>query len=548
VLQLSPLQKARTHYVPQVLEILQEMEQLDFVESAPPEPLELFPNLSPFGSLMAKRGKALNFQPLQIGVVLSGGQAPGGHNVIGGLFDAMRILNVESRLVGFLGGLAGLLKNKAIEITEDVLQSYRNQGGFDLIGSGRTKVETVEQFQDALQTSQVLNLDGLVIIGGDDSNTNACFLAEYFLQKGSKTCVIGVPKTIDNDLQDGQVEISFGFDTACRIYSETIGNVARDALSAKKYYFFIKLMGRVSSHIALECALQTKPNLALIGEEIQARGKKLSQVVDEIVNLIIERAKVGKDWGVILIPEGVIEYIADLKSLIKKINKVLATGSPITSKLETLSQIQEKVSFIRSHLDKDALETFDLLPLLIQEELLLERDPHGNVQLSQIETERLLISICENQLREKAKKGEYKGKFAAVPLFCGYEGRSAMPSFFDTNYCYNLGRLATGLIARKKTGYITTISNLAKEVWRWRAGATPLAHMMHYEEREGKSKAVIKKAFVDLKGAAFHAFVQQREGWRLDDCYSQPGPIQFFGPEEFSDLRPITLTLLHGND
>jgi pyrophosphate--fructose-6-phosphate 1-phosphotransferase len=539
---LSPLQKARIQYIPQMPEILRDVAAITFAEGADFCPSELFPKLSSSKLLRATKQERESFPPLRVGVVLSGGQAPGGHNVITGLYDALHVLNPNSRLFGFIGGPGGILKDKVIEFTAEHLLPYRNQGGFDLIGSGRTKIETQDQFQQALETVEGLNLDGLVIVGGDDSNTNACFLAEYFLQHSCKTTVVGVPKTIDGDLQNEFIEISFGFDTACRVYSEIIGNIARDALSAKKYYFFIKLMGRSTSHITLECALATHPNLALIGEEIHAKGESLADVVREICDLIAARAEEGKDYGVILIPEGVIEFIDDVKILIAELNAILASESPHSASLESMIP-PEKVRYVIPLLADHAKRTFELLPPAIQEQLLCDRDPHGNVQVSKIESERLFIELCGQELSSRKLRGEYKGSFSPVPIFCGYEGRSALPSTFDANYCYSLGRLAACLVARKKTGYMTVISSLAKHAPEWAPGAAPLHMMIHFEERDGKQKAVIRKAPCDLHGRAFEYFAAERDGWRVEDCYCQSGPMQFFGPEEFSDSRPLSLEL-----
>jgi len=467
--------------------------------------------------------KALETLPqsriLKVGCLLSGGQAAGGHNVLTGLLDALQAMNPRSELIGFKNGPAGVLKNDFITLTQEYLAPYRNQGGFDAIGSGRSKIETDEQFQLALNVVQDHKLDGLIIIGGDDSNTNAFHLAEYFRKMSCKTAVIGVPKTIDGDLQNEKIEISFGFDTACKIYSETIGNIARDALSHKKYYFFCRLMGRSASHITLECALQTQPNMALIGEEIEERKMTLQDVVQEITTLVIERAKANKDYGVILLPEGVIEFLSDLKMLIQEINRLLAEGTS----MEYLSPASKAV--------------FELLPESFRAQLLLDRDPHGNVQVSKIETERLFIALVEAEL----KRLKADVRFSPIPIFCGYEGRASPPSHFDATYCYNLGRSAATLVHAEKSGTMATLQHLAGPTENWIPDGAPLASMMHMEERNGREKLVIKKTLVDLSSRPFKHFAKLRQKWRLDDCYLQPGPIQLFGPSKVTDSRPLTL-------
>lgn len=475
-------------------------------------------------------------RPIKVGVVFSGGQAAGGHNVISGLFDALKKLNSSSQLYGFLQGPIGIIDNKWIEITEDKLASYRNMGGFDLIGSGRTKIETEPQFLAAEKTIRDLDLEGLVIIGGDDSNTNAAFLAEFFQAKGLKTKVVGVPKTIDGDLKNQFLEISFGFDTACKTYSDTIGSILRDSLSAGKYYFFIKVMGRSASHIALECALQTHPNKTLIGEEIESKKLTLNQVVSDICDMIVERAKQKKDYGVVVIPEGVIEFIPECKILIQELNG-------LSDQLETYSTAEEKTAFIKKKLSSEATACFNSLPEEIQKQLLLDRDPHGNVQVSKIETERLFVDKVTQELKERSKQGNYKGKFNAQPLFCGYEGRSCYPSNFDAQYCYGLGYVAALLIDNGKTGYMAALRNLAEPVNNWEPLGIPLAGMLAFENRKGKQKTVIKKALVDLNGAVFAKFAAQRDGWKGEDQFRYPGSIQFAGPSELTERTTMTLQL-----
>ncbi|MES2344981.1 MAG: diphosphate--fructose-6-phosphate 1-phosphotransferase [Chlamydiota bacterium] len=517
----SLLQRQRRDYVLLLPKILDDLTAVEFNKSAPvivskdSEALKkLFPKTYEQPLVSAKKGIQRLKKPLRVGVVFSGGQAAGGHNVIAGLFDALKKLDSESCLFGFLNGPNGIIDNKYQELTEELIAFYRNQGGFELIGSGRAKIETDAQLESSLKAVSSLNLDGLVIIGGDDSNTNAAVLAEYFLQKGCSAKVIGVPKTIDGDLKNAHVSISFGFDTACKCYSEMIGNIARDALSAKKYYHFIKLMGRSASHIALECALATQPNYTWIGEEVAAKKMTLKQIVDIMKDLIEKRAEIGKTYGVILIPEGLIEFIPEIGALIRELN---ALG---------------EVPDVRATLSTDALACFDMLPSDIQQQLLLDRDPHGNVQVSLIETERLLIEMI---------KRSYSGKFSAVSHFFGYEGRAAFPSNFDSHYCYALGCTAALLIDEGLTGYMCCIKNLVEPVEKWEIGGIPLTMLMHLEMRKGKMKPVIQKALVNLKGNPFQRFSRIREDLMLQDTYRFPGPMQFFGNKSLTDTIPITL-------
>lgn len=498
----------------------------------------LFPHTCDQPILHFQEGNVIA-RPLRVGVVLSGGQAPGGHNVIAGLYDALKKIHSDSSLIGFLDGPNGIVKNKTKEIDEKLINLYRNQGGFDLIGSGRTKIETPDQFSAAESTVKQLALDGLVIIGGDDSNTNAALLAEYFKQKGIKTSVVGVPKTIDGDLKNEFIEISFGFDTACKIYSEIIGNILKDALSSKKYYFFIKLMGRSASHIALECALKTHPNLTLISEEIAEKKLSLEQLVIQMVDLICSRSEQNKDYGVILIPEGVIEFIPEFKQMIQELNSLLVSGGPHAAILENLESFQAKQDYLSKCLSAEASHCFKNIPEQIAEQLLLDRDPHGNVQVSKIETERLFVSLVERELKKRKQQGTYKGKFAAQPLFCGYEGRSGLPSNFDCQYCYALGYVAALLVRSEVTGYMSCINNLTKPVTEWTLAGVPIFQMLHLEVRGDKTKPVIRKALVDLTGKAFQLFSSQRDRWMFKDNYSCPGPIQFEGPSEIVDSCPI---------
>lgn len=546
------LQKLRGAYKPQLPEALRNIQSLTCKAEDNSKPFDnevskLFPKTCHQPILKFDNSKLNGTLPLKVGVVLSGGQAAGGHNVITGLYDALHILNGKSQVFGFLDGPSGIIDSKYIELNNELIDKFRNQGGFDLIGSGRTKIETKEQFSSAEKTVKALELDGLVIIGGDDSNTNAALLAEYFLDKGVKTRVIGVPKTIDGDLKNEFIETSFGFDTATKTYSEIIGNIQRDALSAKKYYFFIKLMGRSASHIALECALQTHPNNTLIGEEIEAEKKTILQITKELADIICERAAKGKDYGVVLIPEGTIEFIPECKQLISELNALLAPEHTHLANLEKITDKTEKVRYISINLSDVARKCFDSLPEEIQIQLLLDRDPHGNVQVSKIETERLFCETVKRELKTRKKAGTYGGKFSVQPLFCGYEGRSCFPSNFDSQYCYALGNVAALLIQNGKTGYMAVVQNLTKPVIEWKIAGIPLANMLHIEQRHGKAKPVIKKALVELTGKPFQSFQSQRKSWEVEDDYQYPGPIQFFGPAELTDTITQTLQLEQSN-
>jgi pyrophosphate--fructose-6-phosphate 1-phosphotransferase len=481
---------------------------------------------------------------LRVGVILSGGQAPGGHNVIAGLFDGLKKGNPESALYGFLGGPSGLIGNKAVEITASMMDGYRNTGGFDMIGSGRTKIETPEQFASSLETATKLGLSAVVIIGGDDSNTNAALLAEYFLEQGSPIQVIGCPKTIDGDLKNGLIEISFGFDTAVKTYSELIGNIGRDANSAKKYWHFIKLMGRSASHIALECALQTRPNICLVSEEVEAKKLSLKQIVDNLCDSIARRAANKENFGVVLIPEGLVEFIPEMKTLIGELNDIMAANEGEFAKVEKES-FREIVAWLARKLSGSSESLFLSLPEEIAKQLLADRDPHGNVQVSRIETEKLLIGMVEKELEERAAAGTYRGKFSALGHFFGYEGRCAFPSNFDADYCYSLGFSAFVLIAAGLTGYLSSVRNLSAQAEQWIAGGAPLTMMMNMEHRHGSQKPVIRKALVDLEGEPFRVFAQNRDAWALTADYRYPGAIQYFGPPEIADITTMTLRLEH---
>lgn len=544
--ELSLLQKLRTEYKPPLPRILSGINDLAVDASGQKIGQQeavgkYFPQTREQKPIKFKQEKNRAHKTLKVGVVLSGGQASGGHNVISGLYDALKKINAQSKLIGFKNGPSGILKNDFVEITDAILVNFRNQGGFDLIGSGRTKIETDEQFQMAEKTIRDQHLDGLVIIGGDDSNTNAALLAEYCKAKSLPCSVVGVPKTIDGDLKNEFVEVSFGFDSACKVYSEIIGNILRDNLSAKKYYYFIKLMGRSASHVALECALQTHPNLTFIGEEVEKEKKTVMDLVKEIADLVCARAEKKKDFGVILIPEGIVEFIPEMKQLIKELNYLLTSDKPHQKKMETFSSKNEAIDYIMKFLGTESVHCFKTLPKEIQQQLLLDRDPHGNVQVSKIETERLFMEMVEDELEKRKSGGVYSGKFSTQPLFCGYEGRSGLPSNFDANYCYALGHVAALLIDNGASGYMTCVNQLNKTVEDWEISGVPLVSMMTMEVRGGKEKPVVKKALVELDGKPFSLFKQQRQAWMLNDDYRFPGPIQFFGPKEVTDALTITL-------
>ncbi|MFW5694078.1 MAG: diphosphate--fructose-6-phosphate 1-phosphotransferase [Alkalispirochaeta sp.] len=482
-------------------------------------------------------------RPRTVGVILSGGQAPGGHNVIAGIFDAMKAANPDNRLVGFRRGPGGLVDDDKVELTADRVDEFRNTGGFDIIGSGRTKIETDEQFAAARRTCITNKIDAIIVIGGDDSNTNAALLAEYFAAQGDDISVIGVPKTIDGDLKNEHIETSFGFDTAVKTYSELIGNIERDANSAKKYWHFIKLMGRSASHIALECALQTQPNVCIISEEVQQKNQTLGQVVDAIVDVVVKRAEAGNNFGVVLVPEGLIEFIPEVGTLIHELNDILAEHADYFGTLHTF---EDQSEWVNKNLTKDSSYVFSSLPTAIQRQLLMDRDPHGNVQVSRIETEKLLIEMVEDQLRLLSARDSYSGKFSWQNHFFGYEGRCAFPSNFDADYTYSLGYTAFVLIANGLTGYISSVGNLSRPAEEWTAGGVPLTMMMNMEQRHGKKKPVIRKALVELDGAPFAEFARNRDTWARETAYTYPGAIQYFGPSEVCDAPTMTLLLEHG--
>ena len=538
----SALQIARAAYQPKLPLGLQGA--VKAVEGEPTQSVDnqeeikqLFPNTYGMPLVEFVPGEAVAHEKMNVGIILSGGQAPGGHNVITGLFDAVKKLNPENRLYGFILGPGGLVDHNYMELTKEIVDEYRNTGGFDMIGSGRTKLEKVEQFEKGLEIIRELDIKAIVIIGGDDSNTNACVLAEYYAAKNYGVQVIGCPKTIDGDLKNAQIETSFGFDTACKTYSELIGNIERDCNSARKYWHFIKVMGRSASHIALECALQTQPNICLVSEEIEKKGMSLSDIVDYIAQAVAVRAADGNNFGTVIIPEGVIEFIPAIKKLIAQLNDVLAMPEA-----KEISR-DEQVDFAKSHLTDENLAVFNSLPVGVARQLALDRDPHGNVQVSLIETEKLLSTMVAQKLEKMKKAGTFSGKFASQHHFFGYEGRCAAPSNFDADYCYALGNSAAQLIAAGKTGYMAIVQNTTAPAAEWKAGGVPITMMMTMEKRNGEMKPVIRKALVELDGKPFQTFAAQRERWARETAYVYPGPIQYWGPTEVCDQPTKTLAL-----
>ena len=538
----SALQQARAAYQPKLPKALQGAVKVK--EGQPTQSVgdqeeikKLFPNTYGMPVVEFEPATEANNKKMNVGVILSGGQAPGGHNVITGLFDQVKKLNPENRLFGFILGPGGLVDHNYMELTADIIDEYRNTGGFDMIGSGRTKLEKVDQFEKGLEIIRKLDIKAIVIIGGDDSNTNACVLAEYYAAKNYGVQVIGCPKTIDGDLKNEQIETSFGFDTACKTYSELIGNIERDCNSARKYWHFIKVMGRSASHIALECALQTQPNICLISEEVEAKKQSLDDIVTYIADVVCKRAEDGNNFGTVIIPEGLIEFIPAIKKLIAQLNDVLA--QPEAKNLGR----SELIDFAKSHLSDSNLEVFNSLPTNVARQLALDRDPHGNVQVSLIETEKLLSTMVAQKLERRKKVGKYVGKFAAQHHFFGYEGRCAAPSNYDADYCYALGTSAAQLIANGKTGYMAIVKNTTKPAEQWIAGGVPITMMMNMERRAGEMKPVIRKALVELEGAPFKCFAAQREKWARETSYLYPGPIQYWGPTEVCDQPTRTLAL-----
>ena len=542
MMERSALQTARAAYQPKLPKALQgavkvkEGEPTQSVDNQE-EIKKLFPNTYGMPLIEFEKSDVANTAKMNVGVILSGGQAPGGHNVITGLFDTIKKLNPENRLFGFILGPGGLVEHNYLEITADYIDNYRNTGGFDMIGSGRTKLEKVEQFEKGLEIIRELDIKAIVIIGGDDSNTNACVLAEYYAAKNYGVQVIGCPKTIDGDLKNDQIETSFGFDTACKTYSELIGNIERDCNSARKYWHFIKVMGRSASHIALECALQCQPNICLVSEEVEAKDLSLDDVVTYIANAVARRAEDGNNYGTVIIPEGLIEFIPAIKKLIAELNDVLARPEA-----QNLTRT-EQIDFVKQQISDENLAVFNSLPTNVAQQLALDRDPHGNVQVSLIETEKLLSSMVATKLERWRKTGMFKGKFSAQHHFFGYEGRCAAPSNFDADYCYALGTSAAQLIANGKTGYMAIVKNTTAPSDEWKAGGVPITMMMNMEKRNGEMKPVIRKALVELEGAPFKEFAAHREKWARETCYVYPGPIQYWGPAEVCDQPTKTLAL-----
>ncbi|MDH8701750.1 pyrophosphate--fructose-6-phosphate 1-phosphotransferase [Dysgonomonadaceae bacterium PH5-43] len=541
----SALQIARSAYEPKVPKTLkgnvkiQEGEATQSVSDQEDVKM-LFPNTYGMPIVKFVEGtEKQNNAPINVGVILSGGQAPGGHNVIAGIFDGIKNMNSDSRLYGFILGPGGLVDHKYMELTSDIIDEYRNTGGFDMIGSGRTKLETKEQFDKGLEILKKLNISALVIIGGDDSNTNACVLAEYYAQIGAGVQVIGCPKTIDGDLKNEMIETSFGFDTACKVYSEVIGNIQRDCNSARKYWHFIKLMGRSASHIALECALQVQPNVCIVSEEVEAKNLSLDDVVQYVADIVAKRAENGNNFGTVLIPEGLIEFIPAMKVLIAELNDYLACYEEEFKRIKR----SHRRAHIIDKLSPANSKIYASLPENVALQLTMDRDPHGNVQVSLIETEKLLAEMVGNRLAEMAKEGKFNGKFATQVHFFGYEGRCAAPSNYDADYCYSLGYTASTLIGAGKTGYMSSVRNTTAPAAEWIAGGVPITMMMNMERRHGEMKPVIQKALVKLDGAPFKTFASQRDAWAVNTDYVYPGPIQYFGPTEVCDQPTKTLTI-----
>lgn len=544
----SALQLARAEYQPKLPKVLttgivKAVEGAATQSVADQEAIKgLFPNTYGMPMISFEKGEETTIPAVNVGVILSGGQAPGGHNVISGLFDGIKKLNKDSKLYGFILGPSGLVDHNYMELTAEIVDEYRNTGGFDIIGSGRTKLESPEQFEKGYEILKKLDIKALVIIGGDDSNTNACVLAEYYAAKKYGVQVIGCPKTIDGDLKNEMIETSFGFDTACKTYSEVIGNIQRDCNSARKYWHFIKLMGRSASHIALECALQVQPNVCIVSEEVEAKDMSLDDVVTYICEIVANRAAQGNNFGTVLIPEGLVEFIPAMKRLIAELNDFLAANAEEFSHIKRSHQRD----YIISKLSAENSAIYASLPEGVARQLTLDRDPHGNVQVSLIETEKLLSEMVATKLAEWKKEGKFVGKFSAQHHFFGYEGRCAAPSNFDADYCYSLGYTASMLIANGKTGYMSSVRNTTAPASEWIAGGVPITMMMNMERRHGEMKPVIQKALVKLDGAPFKTFVANREKWAVETAYVYPGPIQYFGPTEVCDQPTKTLHLEKG--
>ncbi|GAD05181.1 pyrophosphate-fructose 6-phosphate 1-phosphotransferase, beta subunit [Porphyromonas crevioricanis JCM 15906] len=545
---ISPLQKLRSQYTPKIPVALNGAWRLCTADVPTPDAeakaiAMMFPHTSGMPRVYLRNSEtetSRQEKPLNVGILLSGGQAPGGHNVISGLFDGLKSLHPDSRLYGFLMGPDGLINHKYIELTEALIAPYRNAGGFDMIGSGRTKLEKKEQFDAALLILKHLDISALVIVGGDDSNTNAAILAEYYRSIKAGVQIIGCPKTIDGDLKGREIECSFGFDTATKLYAELIGNVQRDCVSAKKYWHFIKLMGRTASHITLECALKCQPNIAIISEDVKAKDWRIADLVEYIAEVIAKRAERGLMYGIALIPEGILEFLPSFRRLIDELNDYLSR--PESDHIKRLARL-ERTAFVAEHLKPENASLLLSLPQYVALQLLEDRDPHGNVQVSKIETEVLLVELVKERLSQMAAAGRYQGKFAALTHFFGYEGRCSFPSNFDADYCYSLGRTAVALISEGLTGYMATVSNTTHPADHCVAGGVPFTRLMHLERRAGLAKPVIRKSLVDLQGAPFAYFAEHRSRWESEDCYVYPGPLAFYGPREICDEPTLTLRL-----
>ena len=547
--ELSLLHKARTKYQPKLPSVFINGPRVKIVENeigssvADQDKIKaLFPKTYGMPCIGFESAEKTEFKPLNCGVILSGGQAPGGHNVIAGLYDGLKACHPDSKLYGFLGGPSGMTDNEYRELDADFIADFRNTGGFDMIASGRTKLEKTEQYKATAKNCKALGIEALIVIGGDDSNTNAAVLAEYFAQHGTGISVIGVPKTIDGDLKNDMIEASFGFDTATKVYNELIGNIQCDANSAKKYWHIIKLMGRSASHIALECALRSQPNIAIISEEVEAKKQTLHEIVDELTQVVVKRSNNKENFGSMIVPEGLIEFIPEMKSLISELNDLMVANK---SELNEFKDSDSKRNYILEKLHKESAILYRSLPIRIAEQLIMERDPHGNVQVSLIETDKLLVYMIEEQLEILKAKGKYKGNFKTHTHFFGYEGRCSFPSNFDADYTYALGYTASLLAEYKCTGYMSSVRNLKDKAKNWIPGGIPITQMMNIERRHGEDKPVIKKALVELDGLPFKTFAANRDKWAIETSYIYPGPIQYYGPSEISEIKTITLELEH---
>ncbi|MEA2076802.1 MAG: diphosphate--fructose-6-phosphate 1-phosphotransferase [Candidatus Marinimicrobia bacterium] len=547
--ELSQLHKARTGYQPKLPSVFHNGPAVRIVKGGASESVAdrdkikaLFPHTYGMPMIGFKAANKAEYKPLNLGVILSGGQAPGGHNVIAGLYDGLKACHPDSKLYGFLGGPSGLTDNEYRELDGDFIADFRNTGGFDMIASGRTKLDKTEQYEATAKNCKALEIEALIVIGGDDSNTNAAVLAEYFSQNDTGISVIGVPKTIDGDLKNEMIEASFGFDTATKVYTELIGNIQRDANSAKKYWHIIKLMGRSASHIALECALRTQPNYAIISEEVEDKKQTLHEIVDELTQVVVKRSNNNENFGTLIVPEGLIEFIPEMKALIAELNDMMAANK---NEINTIKNSDTKRNYILDKLQGEAAVLYGSLPKQIAEQLIMERDPHGNVQVSLIDTDKLLVYMIEEQLAILKAEGKFKGKFKTHTHFFGYEGRCSFPSNFDADYTYTLGYTASLLAENKCTGYMSSVRNLKNAAENWIPGGVPMTQMMNMERRHGEDKPVIKKALVELNDLPFKTYVANRDKWAIETSYIYPGPIQYYGPAEVSEIKTITLELEH---